>query len=439
MDASLSQYSNQFRVMESSLAGSQHQWVKKLRQDAFDRFIQTGFPTTKVEEWKYTSLHAFAQRCFDGRATPSIISKTDLNYPALNDQNSYCLTFHNGRLIPSLSVITSLPQGLTVQPIANILESDPRALEKVLQEAQGQGGFRELNTALMTDGAYIHISAGAQINTPIHLLFVGSGDAAAAHIRNIVIAEAGSAATIIESYIGLDDSEYFTNTISDVSVGANASIEHYKLKFESEKAFHIATIQVTQDRDSRYTSHNIVNGGGLVRNDLHVNLAAINSECVLNGLYMAHGRQHIDNHTSINHQQPHCSSREWYKGILDGNARGVFSGRIVVHPQAQRTDAQQTNNNLLLSEGAEVDSKPQLEIYADDVKCSHGTTVGQIDANALFYLRSRALDEDLSRRILVDAFANDILDSMRLIEIKRYIQDRLSRRYLRGHVSRELL
>jgi Fe-S cluster assembly protein SufD len=269
------------------------------------------------------------------------------------------------------------------------------------------------------------------VHEPVHLLFIASAAApSVAQPRNLIVAGEDSRVTLIESYVTLNEGEYFTNAVTEIVAGKNAVVEHYKLERESEQAYHVAGIHVRQERDSRYTSHNVAAGGRLVRNDIRVALDGEGAECTLNGLTLARGRQHVDNHTRIDHFKPRGTSHEWYKGVFDGNSRGVFSGLVRVHPDAQKTDAQLTNNNLLLSDGAEADSRPQLEIYADDVKCAHGSTVGQLDPDALFYLRSRAVDEALARNMLIYGFASDILTRMNLAPVRAQLEDQLSQRWL---------
>jgi Fe-S cluster assembly protein SufD len=281
---------------------------------------------------------------------------------------------------------------------------------------------------LFTDGAYIHLGRGARLAKPIHLLYVttGAGGPLLSQPRNLVVAEEDSQAILIENYVAVGEAAYFTNALTEVVVGPHAMIEHYRLQEEGTKAYHIGGLHAHLDRDGRFTAHGIDLGGRLVRNDLRSVLDAEGAECHLNGLYVIGGRQHVDNHTHIDHAKPRGTSREFYKGVLDGRSRAVFHGRVVVHPDAQHTDAQQVNNNLLLSRDAEADTKPQLEIYADDVKCAHGATVGQLDPDALFYLRSRAVDEAAARDLLTYAFARDVLSRLRLEPVRSQLERNLA-------------
>jgi Fe-S cluster assembly protein SufD len=253
-------------------------------------------------------------------------------------------------------------------------------------------------------------------------------DGFASHPRLLVKAAENSHATLVERHVALDEAVYLSNVVSEVELDGNAALNYYRLQEESAKAFHISGVHVRQDRDSRFDSHTVTLGSALVRNDVDARLAAVGAHCELNGLYLAGGRQHVDTHTRIDHLQPHCSSNEFYKGILDGHARSVFNGKVIVHPDAQKTDARQSNKNLLLSADAEADTKPELEIYADDVKCSHGATVGQLDADAVFYLRSRAIDEDAARNLLTFAFAHEIIDQVKIPALRSYLDQAVMQR-----------
>jgi Fe-S cluster assembly protein SufD len=301
--------------------------------------------------------------------------------------------------------------------------------------------FAALNTALMEDGALIHIRKDAVVEQSIHLLFVSTtkGAKQVTHPRNLIVAEANSQATIVESYVGLNGDAYFTNAVTELVAGENAVLDHYKIERESVAAFHIATLRIHQERNSNVTSHAVSLGGALVRNDIHTVLDGEGCECTLNGLYMIVGSQHVDNHLLVDHAKPHCNSRENFKGILDQNSRGVFSGRIIVRQDAQKTDAKQSNMSLLLSEGAQVESKPQLEILADDVKCTHGATIGQISEEAIFYLRSRGISEEAARSLLVYAFAQERVEQIRIDALRTQLEALLFAKLQQGELLREAL
>jgi Fe-S cluster assembly protein SufD len=284
-----------------------------------------------------------------------------------------------------------------------------------------------LNTAFAEDGALIEIPRGLVVEEPIHLLFVSTPgtEPAVSHPRNLILAGRESQATIIEAYVGLGDGVYFTNAVSEIVTAEGAVIDHYKLQGESEKAFHVATVQGLQERSSSLNSHNLSFGAALTRNDVNSVLDAEGAECTLNGLFVVAGRQHVDNHTTLDHAKPHCNSHELYKGILDGQAVGVFNGKIMVRKEAQKTNAIQSNKNLLLSEGAVINTKPQLEIYADDVRCTHGATVGQLDRDALFYMQTRGIAREAARDLLTYAFAGDLFDRVNVATVRNRLDEAL--------------
>ena len=427
-------YLQDFRELENVLPGRKVPWVNQLRNQALGQFMAVGLPTTRQEEWKYTDVRPIEKRAFHPLVTDSkkVITQ-DIKPYLFENLTAHQLTFVDGHYVPELSSLHSLAAGVVISSLAQVLNENPELVEGYLGRRVDieSHGFAALNAAFLKDGAVIYLKSNATIEEPIHLLFLSSGrQEGVAYLRNLIIADDNCQATVIESYVGLGETPYLTNTITEIFAGKNASVEHYKLARESEWGYHVAGIHVDQARDSRYFSHNIAMGGRIVRNDMRTLLDGEGSECLLNGLYVAHGRQHIDNHTRIDHRKSHGTSREWYKGVLGGHARGIFNGRVVVHQDAQKTDAQQTNNNLLLSDDAEADSQPQLEIYADDVKCSHGSTVGQLDPDALFYLRSRAIDESLAKSLLVYAFANDILDRITLAPIRVQLEQFIAKRLL---------
>jgi Fe-S cluster assembly protein SufD len=327
------------------------------------------------------------------------------------------LVFVNGRYSENLSSPGEL-DGVKLGSLAEVLQMKPEIVQPHLGQYANleEHAFNSLNTALMRDGAFVHVMKGKTAEKPIHLLFVSTAHAepATSHPRNLIVAESQSQATIVESYVSVGPDVYLTNPVTEIILGDGAVLDHYKLQDESRRAFHVATMQYRQDRNSSLRSHSITLGGVLVRNNLTAVLDGEGAECTLNGLYLVMGEQHIDNHTRLEHAKPHCSSRELYKGILDDKSRGVFHGRILVHKGAQKTDSKQTNNNLLLSDEALINTKPQLEIYADDVKCTHGATIGQLDQDAIFYLRSRGIGEKAARSLLIYAFASEIVGRVKV-------------------------
>ena len=344
---------------------------------------------------------------------------------ALGD--SHLLVFVNGRHAPGLSRLGRLPSGADVGSLAQVVAKRPDRFEALLaRDAEALvNGFTALNAAFWADGATIDLAAGCVVEKPIHLLFITTDADLAVHPRNIIRAGAGSHAEIIEHYVGLNDAAYFTNAVTHIEVDTSAAVIHTKLQQESLRGYHIADIRAEQERDSRFTSQSFALGGLLSRNDIATRLDAQGCEATLIGLYMADGRQHMDHHTLIDHARPRGTSREFYKGVLDGAARAVFNGKVIVRPDAQQTDAHQSNRNLLLSEHAEVDTKPQLEIYADDVKCSHGATVGQLDAEQIYYLRSRGMDDAAARALLTFAFAEDVATRVSCVPLRSRLEQLL--------------
>jgi Fe-S cluster assembly protein SufD len=435
---SITRYRDDFAQLESQLPGANLPWLQQARRGALDRFSEAGFPTTAREDWKYTNVGMIGKRAFKS-APQSANGVSAREVDDIVSGEDHVLVFINGRYTPALSRLVSLPQGATVLNLAAALGGHSDSLEALLdddsQENDNDNGFTALNAAMWTDGAYIDLGPGIMLEQPIHLLFIGTEADLAIHPRNIIHASAGAGATIVEHYIGSGhnaDNAYFTNATTRIVADSRAAIEHYKVQQESGRAFHIASIDTQQAQDSRFTSHSFALGALLSRNDIGTRFNAEGCTAVLNGLYMANGRRHVDHHTSIDHAQPRGTSRELYKGVLDGAARAVFNGKVIVRPNAQKTDARQSNRNLLLSENAEIDTKPQLEIYADDVKCSHGATVGQLDENQLFYLRCRGLPETAARNLLTYAFAEEIIGQVGIAPLRarleRLLIDRLPER-----------
>jgi Fe-S cluster assembly protein SufD len=420
-----------FRRTRNALPGSGIPWVQRLRDFAASSFAECGFPTTRWEEWKYTDTQPLRRRVFE----PVVHGARTLTPQAtapylLNAFKVHRVVFVDGHFEPGLSRIDALPAGAFIKPLVQALPEYVDEFESHFAHYTdlNVNPFLAINTMLMSDGVYIHLPVGAMIKVPIHVIYLSTADGATAQIRNLVLVGNDAEATIIEHYVGPNNATYWTNVLTEVAVGTNGGIEHYKLEEEGDKALHIAAVQVRQDRDSRFSSHNVALGGRLVRNDINTRLEGENARCNLNGLYVLSGRQHVDNHTSIDHIQPRTASRELYKGILDGWSRGIFNGKVIVRKGAQLTDSNQSNHNLLLSPNAEVDPKPQLEIFADDVKCSHGATVGHLDEDALYYLRSRGIPGPDARALLTYAFANDVITHMRLEPVRARVENQIKSR-----------
>ncbi len=402
-------------------------WLHRFRRAAIARFDELGFPNTRQEDWRFTNVAPITRLAFQPAAfEPKKLRADDIRALTFPTDDGIRLVFLNGRYAPALSSLERLPSGVAAGSLVAALQRPSEWLPGHLaRDANAcDHPFIALNAALFYDGAMVYVPPGTVVADPIHLVFVSEpGQAAhAAHVRNLLVVGAGSRASITESYVGLADGVYFTNVVTDVVLEDHAVVDHCKLQREREQAFHMATTQVHQHRGSNLTSNAVSLGGALARNEINVVLDAEDCCCTLNGLYMARGRQHSDNRTRIDHTKPHCESHELYKGILDDRANGVFNGKIYVHQDAQKTNARQTNQALLLSEQAAIDTKPQLEIYADDVKCTHGATVGQLDEDAIFYLRSRGIRAEAARAMLIYAFANDIVRRIRNRSVRAYFE-----------------
>ena len=404
------------------------------RRAAFERFASLGFPTTRNEDWHYTSPAAIADHDFAllgarsgdvraGELAPFLFGATDW----------HTLVFVNGRYAPELSNLGALPKGVTVLDLATAWTKEPALVGQIGSIAGVENSaFTALNTAFMYDGGVVQIAPNTEVARPIHLVFVTDATAAKGmmHPRNLVVVGRHAKATVVESYVSTSDAMYFCNPVTEVSVGDGATLRHYKMQREGARALHVGTIETKQARDSHYVSFSLATGAALARTNIYTTLAGAGCGATLNGLYMLDGEQHSDHQTMIIHAQPNCFSRELYKGVLDGRSHGVFNGKVYVHPIAQKTDGKQTNNTLLLSDTAQIDTKPQLEIFADDVKCTHGATVGQIDQLALFYLKSRGIDNTLARRLLTYAFAADVLETIDVAEIREGLQQMTLERFV---------
>ncbi len=407
-------YRDNFAQFEARFGDSGPMWVRSMRREAMERFSQMGFPTLRDEDWKYTNLSPLTKVEF-GPAPSDLDSLTSqsLQQIPFAGLGRVRLAFVNGQFAPGLSALDSLPDGLRVAPLSEVLEKESEKIENHLgrHAADPKEALSTLNTAFLREGAFIHVEADKVIEEPIQVLFLVTERASdsLACPRNLFLIEANSQASIIENYSALDDNRYFTNAVTEAVLADNAVLDHYKLELESHQAFHVGCTQARQGRDSNYRMHNMSLGGSLVRNNIATVLDGEGGYCALNGLFVANGKQHVDNFTTMEHAQPHCDSRELYKGILDGKSRGVFHGRIIVRPGAQKTDSKQTNDNLILSDNALINTKPQLEIYADDVKCTHGATIGQLEKDGLFYLRSRGIEEQAARSLMIYAFASEVL------------------------------
>ncbi|MEE9295460.1 MAG: Fe-S cluster assembly protein SufD [Phycisphaerae bacterium] len=432
----------QFDQLEKSLVSVERCWFLPTRKSAIARFAELGFPTTRHEEWQHTNVTPMARTEFaSGDSHEAAPAAEQIGDFLFDGQEVSRLVFVNGRFAERLSRCSSLPSGVTAGSLAAEIGSmEPTVQAHLARHAGYQDeAFAALNTALVQDGAFVHVAKGTIVEGPIHLLFITTADdhALVCHPRALIVAEAGSQVTIVETYAGVGSGQYFTNAVTEVVAKDNAVIDHYKIVREGHQAFHIGTLHLHQFRDSNVSSHTVTMSGGLVRNDITAILDGEGCDCTLNGLYMLNGDDHVDNHLRVEHAKPHCNSRECFKGVLDDRSCSVFSGRIIVHKNAQKTDAKQANMNLLLSDEALANSKPQLEILADDVKCTHGATIGQVDADAVFYLRSRGISEEAARSLLIYAFAKESLDCVRVPALKAQLEKMLLGRLPHGDLLQE--
>lgn len=401
-------------------------WLTALHKAGLAHFAELGIPTTSHEEWRFTNVQPVAGLPLR-LAGGGTISESDLNRQAFPGLTATRLVFVDGRYAPALSAAPSTG-GLARSLGADEVPLPPELRQQMARHARyDDNAFAALNTAFMEDGAVVHVAAGRVVGEPIHVMYVSTGRREHALIqpRTLIVAEPNSQVRVIEHHIGLREVTTVTNAVTEIVVGENASVEHIKVQEESGTAYHIATLATQQARSSRLLSHSISLGGLLTRNTIHCALDGVGAEAVLNGLYLGRGKQLVDHHTAIFHNQPNCPSHEYYHGILDGNSTAVFNGKIFVRPEAQKTDAKQTNRNILLSGDATVHTKPQLEIFADDVKCTHGATVGQLDEQSIFYLRARGIGLENARKMLLHAFASEIVNRITIEAVRERLDQQL--------------
>lgn len=406
-------------------------WLQTLRTQGMARFQALGFPTTKNEDWHFTSVAPIAERTFRPAATDAVIERADIDGFNFGESGWHTLVFVNGAFSKDLSSDAPPGNKVRVTSLASAIEGRAAGIDAHIGRIATfeQHAFTALNTAFISDGAFIEIGVDAIVEQPIHLLFISDG-AGVSHPRNLIITARHSRATVIESYVSVGNGTYFTNAVTEISLGEGSHLDHYKLQRESESAFHVGTVQVREARDSQLHSFSLAVGGSLARTNIYTSLDGDAATCTLNGLYLTDGAQHVDNQTSIEHIAPNCPSHELYKGVLDGRSHGVFNGKVYVHPEAQKTDGKQSNNNLLLSPTARVDTKPQLEIFADDVKCTHGATVGRLDELAMFYLNSRGIGPETARILLTYAFAADVLETIELEPLRVQLEKMVLARFV---------
>lgn len=404
---------------ELALIGADVAWLNSQRATALAQFEHAGLPGIRDEDWRYTNLRALKSNDY----APSTASSLSLELTATDNPR---LVFVDGHLDVQASTglsdhVSSLKDSLALveQSFGSTLPKKPH-------------GFTCLNTAYANDGYVVNLKSGQILDGVLEIVFVSQSSDAVSHTRNLIIAEANTQCTIVERHIGAHGTVYLNNVVTEIIAGDNAHIDHYKIQQESNDAFHMGGVFINQAKSSQVKNHNIALSGLVTRNDIHSNLLGQGAHMEMNGLVVGQGRQHIDNHTEVNHAVPNCTSDEYYKTVLDDHSRSVFRGRIIVAVDAQLTNADQQNNNLLLSNNAEADCKPQLEIYADDVKCSHGATVGQLDPVSLFYLKSRGINSESANALLTFAFANEVIDRIKVDSVRQELTQILAGELLTG-------
>jgi Fe-S cluster assembly protein SufD len=423
-------YLSHFNAAQKERGPGEESSLRELRTAAIDRFAELGLPTLDDEEWRFTPLANLADIPFQlaGRQLTTILGAQELQ--SLLPDIGACkqIVLVNGNIAPRLGKVSDLPPGVELCSLTEALRNRRELVEPHLAKyaRQHDAPFAALNTAFLRDGIFVYLPRGTVLREPLHLVYIAIADGAptVCHPRTLIVCESNTQATVVQSYLdgSQGDDASFTNAVTEIVLGPNAHLDHYKVQRENKRAFHFDTLQIQHERGSKFASQAIALGGGLVRNEINAVLAGEGCECTLNGLYVGDGTQHIDNRTTIDHARPHCASHELYKGILDGKAKGVFNGKILVRQDAQKTDAKQTNKTLLLSDEATINTKPQLEIFADDVKCTHGATVGQLASDAVFYLRTRGIGIDQARAILTYAFAADVLQHIKVEPLRRKLE-----------------
>jgi Fe-S cluster assembly protein SufD len=413
-------------------------WVEDLRREGAEHLQELGLPTTRMEDWRYTNVSAIAKTSWTpGDPRHDDVSRTELERLCFPVFACHLFVFTNGIFAADLSTPRARGPQVEVHPLARVLEEEPEALRGALgaQADAKTRAFTAWNQRELRDGAVVRIPEGTDLEEPIHLVFLAEPGAkpTVSHPRVLIQAGAGSRASVVEDYVSFGDGEFLTNAVTEIRLAPNAELEHVRLQREGDAGSHVSALHATLERDARLSCHAVTLGGGLVRNDAHVALLGEGAAAHLQGVFLGTGERHVDNHTTIDHAVPHTTSEELYKGVLDDRSRGVFHGRVIVRPDAQKTDAKQSSKNLLLSPGAEIDTKPQLEIHADDVKCSHGSTIGQMDPDALFYLRARGIGEKDARALLTRAFVSEATASLRFEPLRERIEEQLVELLEEGH------
>ncbi|HKJ81955.1 MAG TPA: Fe-S cluster assembly protein SufD [Ignavibacteriaceae bacterium] len=426
-------YLNEFKLFENSLNGESTAPIHKIRKEAISNFSNLDFPNTRDEEWKYTNISPLLKYNFKPSLEKQDVKQEQVNKYLFDELEHSLLVFVNGHFDAGLSRIKHLPKGVIAGSIAGAIKEKSPVVEKHFGKYADYKNqiFTALSTAYTKDGAFIYVPDGKIVEEAIHILFLTteSDENILTQPRNLFVAGKNSQVRLIEHYASLGENIYFTNSVTEIFADENSIVDHVKLQEENRKSFHVARMEIDQEKNSNFSSHAISLGGDIARNDFNSRFNDEGGECMMNGLFLTDGTQLFDTHSLIDHAKPHCNSHEHYKGILDDKSRGVFNGKVIVRQDAQKTNAFQENNNIILSNDALINTKPQLEIFADDVKCSHGATIGQLDEEAMFYLKSRGIGEETSKSILIHAFASDVIKSIKIKAIKDYVEKILSNRF----------
>jgi Fe-S cluster assembly protein SufD len=430
----VARYRAEYEAFAANGASGEPDWLRARRDAAISHFAEAGFPTPKDERWRFTNVDPIVRTRFaPAPAVAPAAARDAANEVAIGDPaHRLVAVYVNGRFAPELSSLNGLPSGVTIGGLAEAVATRGDLVSRYLARYASveANPFAALATAFLAHGAFVFVPKNAVVDLPIQLIYVAAGGAGPTrtHLRSLIVAEAGAQISVLEQYVGVGGGPSWTNVVSEVVLGENAVVDAYRVQREADDAFHTATTQSYQARSSVLTSTAFVFGAALSRHDILATLDGEGAECTLNGLSVLRGDQHADHHTTLEHAKPHCPSWELFNGIYDDRSRGVFTGRIIVRPGAQRTDSKQTNNNLLLSASARADSQPQLEIYADDVKCTHGATLGPIDPRAMFYLQSRGVPQEAARNLLTYGFGAEILNSVSIEELRAQLDTLLHQR-----------
>jgi len=421
----------EFQNFEKNLNGEAESAFHKIRKDAFESFKELGFPNKKLEDWKYTNLNPILKLNLKHSLTEykSALTKADIKKYLIKDSDINLLVFVNGHYDKNLSEVITKDESVFIGSFSEGMKKYRDVIENHFGKYADykKNGLIALNTAFAADGCFIYVKKGYEVTEAIHILNISDAvnETYISQLRNLIIAEEGAGLKVVNDYHTIGDKHCFTNVVTEIFCETKSDVSHYKIQNDSDNAYYIGTTQVHQDKDSKFSDTTISWGGAITRNDLNSVFDGTNTECHFYGLYLLTGRQHVDNHTLADHKSPHCYSNELYKGIIDDNATGVFNGKIMVREDAQKTNAYQSNNNILISDDATIYSKPQLEIFADDVKCSHGATTGQLNENEMFYLQTRGIGKENARTLLLYAFSSDVIDSIKIDELREIIVKKL--------------